>query len=76
MSHAAKSNDEYEEECLLIRLGIHRTIYVVRPSGQAAALRLRDRGAVTVETGQGRDEGLLIVRAAARPPRPQPLGAA
>jgi hypothetical protein len=57
----APGDPEYEDETLITRVS-SRPAYVARGPSVEAALRLKARGLVTLENGEGRDEGLLIVR--------------
>lgn len=76
--------DAYGDRQILMRLGIEDTtpkpwaagceIGVVRPAGQEAVLRLVKRGLVNFHMGEGKDAGVMLVRAAASgvaPPYPR-----
>lgn len=82
MSDAAERQG-YEDKSILQRLGLDSpwadksvsVIGVIRPSGQAAVMRLADRGLVSWCWGEGKDAGVMLVRRGADGrTRPYPLG--
>jgi len=58
--------DQYEDRELLERCQTRDVAYVARPEGMKAAERLRLAGKVTYTHGEGRDQGLLLVRLVGR----------